>query len=116
MNLRLIPAGVIPLALAGLWVANCSGPQPIVDQASVRLVEPSNEGTPYRVEAVLRNRGRGQGEVTVHVRLRDRASGVAVQKDEQVDLDPHQSTLVVVEVPAPPSTYVPEVEAEYPPR
>ena len=56
--------GLVAVAvIAVLWVANCSGPQPSV--GDVRLIPPSSDGAPYRVEATNRRhrprprRGRG---------------------------------------------------------
>jgi hypothetical protein len=116
MNLRLITGVALAAAAAVSWVANCSGPAPAVDGASVRLIEPSAEGAPYRVEAVVRNTRRGHGEVTVNARLHDRTSGLSAQAEQQVTLGAHETVLVVIDVQASRGSYVPEVTAEYPPR
>jgi hypothetical protein len=58
--------------VVAVWVANCSGPQPIVESTEVH--EPEHPGEPYRVLAVVRNAGPGQGETRVTFRLRDPGS------------------------------------------
>lgn len=102
------------LVLAGLWVANCSGPRPSV--ADVQVTAPRAEGEPYLVGALIRNEGRGHGEVKVSFRLRDRASGQTVEQGAKVDLEDGETTRLVVEIQAPPGDYAPMVEAIYPPR
>ena len=107
--------GLVAVAvIAVLWVANCSGPQPSV--GDVRLIPPSSDGAPYRVEATIRNTGRGHGEVAVTVRLRDDRAGRSVETDRKLDLEEHETTLLVADVPAPPGQYTPDVEVVYPPR
>ena len=103
----------IAIALA-LWVAQCSGPQ--AEVVSVELVEPAREGAPYQVHATLWNAGPGHGEVNVTARLRERASGRTVQQERKAHLQEKETTLVVVEIPAPRGSYTPEVEVEYPPQ
>ena len=112
-NVRVFALVGMAAALVALWVANCSGPRPAV--SDVRLVSPAGEGAPYRVEALVRNTGRGHGEVVVEVRLRDTASGAVMQKEEQVTLDAGETARVISDVPAPPGSYTPEVQAVYPP-
>ena len=104
----------VAVAIAALWVMNCSGPQPSV--TNVRMIEPRAEATPYRVEATIHNKGNGQGQVAVTVRLRDRASDQTIQEDRKAVLKAGETTLVVVEMQAPRGDYTPEVEVEYPPR
>ena len=107
--------GILAVAvIAVLWVANCSGPQPAV--SDVRLIAPQSDGAPYRVEATIRNTSRGHGEVAVTVRLREEQTGRSIETDRKVDLDPHETTLLVADVAAPPGNYAPDVQAVYPPR
>jgi hypothetical protein len=107
------PIGVAAV-LGVLWVAQCSGPQ--AEVVSVELVEPARKGAPYQVHAMLRNEGPGHGEVNVTARLRERASGRTVQQERKAHLREKETTLVVVEVPAPRGSYTPEVEVDYPPQ
>ena len=113
MIVRGLVLAAVALALATLWVLNCSGPSPVV--ADVQLLQPRGEGAPYRVEVTIRNQGVGHGEVAVTVRLRDR-NGRMLREERKVVLEPRETTLVVVEIPAPRGEYTPEVEVEYPPR
>ena len=108
--------GLIGLAaiLTVLWVMNCSGPQPSV--SNVRLIEPSNQGAPYRIESLIQNEGRGHGQVAVKFRLRDRTTEQTIQEDRKAVLEPGETARVSAEIQAPPGDYAPEVEAEYPPR
>jgi uncharacterized protein (DUF58 family) len=101
------------IAAGALWVTSCTGPKPVV--ASVRLEAPPGEDAPYRVEATVRNTWRGHGPVTVVARLRDAAGGRVLERQEEVTLGGGQTVLVVVEIPAPPGSYRPEAEVEYPP-
>src|SRR5581483_6795938 len=111
MVLRLALSLLLTVLAIAFWVAECTGPRPVV--GDVRLLPPAAEGAPYRVEASITNAGRGHGEVAVTVRLRDEASGRTVQTDKRIELDEHESTRIVADVPAPVATYVPNVEALY---
>ena len=75
------------------------------------MIPPSSDGAPYRVEATIRNTGRGHGEVAVTVRLRDDRAGRSVETDRKLDLEEHETTLLVADVPAPPCEYTPDVES-----
>jgi hypothetical protein len=111
-------AMVVPIAtfavLAVLWVTQCSGPRPTVIGAP-QVQAPARPGDPLRVQATVRNDGPGHGEVRVTFRLRDPASGEAYQDDETVQLDRGETARVVGEIRAPPGSYEPEVQVEYPP-
>jgi len=100
---------------AVLWVSQCSGPKPML-VGSPQVEPPDQPGDPYRVRTTVRNSGPGHGEVRVTVRLIDSASGEAYQKDDTLQLQPSETARVVVEIPAPPSDYEPDVEVESPPR
>jgi len=114
----MLRAVLMPMAalavVAVLWVNQCSGPQPHVVGAA-RLEEPAQRGDPYRVGVTIRNDGKGHGEVRVTARLVDKGSGQDYQRDEPVQLDNGETARVVVEVPAPPGDYDPQVEVKYPP-
>jgi hypothetical protein len=107
-------AGVGVVALAVLWVVNCSGPRPAVSDVSVS--PPSAPGAPHRVQATVRNQGPGHGQVSVSVRLVDPAAQQTYQEDRKLALEAHETTRLVAEIHAPPGDYVPRVEVEYPPR
>jgi hypothetical protein len=114
MNTRAVIAALVAAILPVFWVANCSGPEPKV--AEVRLHEPTQEGGPYRVEALIENEGPGHGQVEIMFRLVNRATGQTVEEDKESALEPHERTLVTVEIKAPKADYEPRVEVEYPPR
>jgi hypothetical protein len=109
--------GALVLALVGvaaLWVANCSGPRATVND--VRLIAPATDGAPYRVEATIANTGGGHGELAVTVRLRDEQTGRTVETERKVELEEHETTLLIADLPAPAGSYTPTVEVVYPPR
>jgi len=112
--LRLGALLLVLVGVAALWVVNCSGPRASV--RDVRLIEPASDGAPYRVEATIANTSGGQGEVAVTVRLRDQQTGRTVEADRKLDLEEHETTLLVADLPAPRATYTPSVEVVYPPR
>ncbi len=112
--LRTIGLGLVAVLLTALWVVNCTGPTPEVTE--VQLVEPTTPAGPYRVHATVQNQGPGHGEASVTARLRDEATGRTVQHSVTAAFQAHETTLVVVDVHAPPGRYAPEVEVEYPHR
>src|SRR5689334_6177664 len=114
--LRTIVLAVVAFALSAvLWVSQCSGPRPIVVGAP-RVQAPVQPGDKYTVETTIRNQGKGHGEVHVTVRLISEDSPAVYQQDESVQLQENEEVRSVVEIPAPPGTYDPQVEVEYPPR
>lgn len=100
--------------MLGMWAINCSGPRAQVE--SVRLIEPPNPQAPYRLEALIRNHGPGHGQVQVIFRLHDSVAGRSLEDDRAATLDPREAVLVTTEIQAPPASYEPEVEVQYPPR
>src|SRR4051812_29241152 len=100
---------------AVLWISQCSGPKPVViGESSVEA--PGQPGDPYKLRATIKNEGPGHGQVRVTFRLIDEGSDAAIQKDEQVQLEPNETARVIAEVPAPPANSRSELEAEYPPE
>lgn len=97
-----------------LWLAmlGCNGPRPTVTE--VKLV-PAASSDLQRVEATVANGG-GEGQARLKIRLRDTRTGHIVESDKKVDLQAHDRLRVIVDIPAPPADYVPDVTAEYPPR
>ena len=105
---------VLVAVLPYLWVLNCSGPRP--ELRRVRLTPPSVVGGAYQMEAVVRNSGPGHGQVAVIFTLRDTRTGHTYQQDESADLSAGETAVLSAEIPAPPGTYTPNVEVQYPPR
>lgn len=102
----------VALLLAG-WVVGCAGPRPAVRDA--RLTAPGTPDGPYRVTALIENRGLGEGPVQVTFILKNRSAGWVVTHNEQVTLPRQGTVLVTAEIPAPVADYELEVKAEYPP-
>ena len=100
---------------AALWVSQCSGPKPVV-VGTPDVEAPEQPGYLYRVTAIVRNDGVGHGEAKATFRLLEKSSGQAYQQETSVQLDRGETARVVVEIPAPPGSYEPDVEVEYPPR
>jgi hypothetical protein len=113
-RLPLLVGVLVAVALAAMWVSQCSGPRPeLVGSPAVR--PPAQPGQAYRVEATVRNAGPGHGQVQVVVRLRDRATGRSYQRNDTAQLESGEQTSVVVEIFAPPGDYEPNIEVSYPP-
>ena len=102
------------LVLPYLWISNCSGPRPSVSNLQVQPHQ--TPVGPYVASALVTNNGPGHGEVEVTLRLRDQRSGHAYEQDETVTLDAGEQAVVSAQIDAPPGTYTPEVEVNYPPR
>jgi hypothetical protein len=103
---RLIAATAV-IALA----AACAGPRIRVAGAAA---EPSPQPGCTRVIATLVNASGGEGDVKVTARVRDRASGRAFSFTRSVSVRGHDTIDVVIDVPAPPGDYTPEVSAGFP--
>ena len=101
------------LAVAALWVVNCSGPRP--SASDPKVTAPSAPNQPYRVTARVENDGPGHGEVQVIFRLRDTHTGRVYQQTEMVTLQSGEAVVVGVDISAPPGDYTPEVTVNYPP-
>jgi hypothetical protein len=97
-----------------LWVANCSGPQPVIVGAP-SVTPPTQAGQPYQVASTVANHGTGHGQVEVTFRLKNAATGEVYQRQEQVVLEADEQARVVANIPAPEGSYEPDVEVEYPP-
>lgn len=118
MRLRTLPLGtiltvVVLLVAATLWVVNCSGPRPTTSGLSVQ--PPPSANQPYQLSATVRNAGPGHGEVQVTFRLVDKRSGQTFEQMQTVALDAGESSVVSVQITAPPGDYTPQVEVSYPP-
>src|SRR5919197_3229189 len=124
MTSRLLFSLTVAIVVAAFWLLNCSRPQPTVSKvppsgpepsatgaapsgpqssvsvSDVKVIQPSNEGGPYRVEATLIPNGPG-GTAGITFRLRNRASGEVVQMAGQVQLRPGVAVVAVAEIEAP---------------
>jgi hypothetical protein len=111
--LRALSLVVVAVAVVGLWVTQCSGPQPVV-VGDPTIRPPAQAGQPYEVEATVANTGPGHGQVQVTFRLRDTSNGRAYERLEQAALEPGERTRVVAEFDVAEADYTPEVEVQYP--
>ena len=104
---------LLAVAVAAALMAACSGPKPAVRSA---LVEPPSDGK-ANVTVVVENRGDGDGQVRLKVTLRDADGQVVAREDKTLDLDPHTTVTVVLEVQVPEDASDLRVTAEvaYPP-
>jgi hypothetical protein len=82
---------------------------------NTRLIEPSKDGDPYRLEATLRRDGPA-GVVNATFRLRNRTTGDRSERTSPVELQPGLELVVVAEFHAPRADYAPEVEVSAPAR
>jgi len=91
-------------------VVGCAGPR-------VRVLDPAAAPSPQpghtRVSATLVNDS-GEGDVKLTARLRDRSSGRVVSVSRSVSVRAHETLHVVIDAPAPPGDYAPEVSAGFP--
>lgn len=113
--IRAICRSLVLLALAA-GLAGCYGPKPVVVGQELR--PPTAPGAPYTLVVTLENRNGGAGQAQVTARLRAAGDGTtAAQATETVQLEPHETAHLVIELrPPAPGDYQATVEAEYPPQ
>ncbi len=111
------------LFLAGLLVlVGCLGPKPVLDGAPTIDPPPKGSDQPFKVEAVIANKGPGGGQVEVKVQLIDKQTGDIIAQDSQdVQMDTNDKQHVLFEISLPPSAkdmdpgnIKVDVSAEYP--
>jgi hypothetical protein len=101
--------GARALIAGSFALAACQGPRPDVTSSSVA---PSPDPGFQRVTIHLRNAG-GPGEVQLEISLRG-CCGRVVRTSTTREVEAHASSLVVVDVAAPPDSYSVTVGADYP--
>lgn len=110
-----VVAGVVAfVVVCFLWIVNCSGPRPSWSQLQVQ--PPSGASQSYQVTLDVTNSGPGHGEVDVVVRLKSKATGKTYEQDQTVTLESGETSVVTLQVNAPPGQYTTQVDLEYPPR
>jgi hypothetical protein len=102
------------LMLGVVWIMQCSGPMPSVEQVTLR--DPAQPGLPYEVDVRVRNRWRGHGEIQLTAQLVDASTGRRYEAQQTAALQPDEIIHVIVPVQADKGTYEAHVEADYPPR
>jgi len=103
-------------------LSGCLGPKPVVE--GTPTVQPPRQGSdePFRVEAVVVNKGPGGGEVEVEVQLTNKDTNeVIVHESKEVQMGKDETQHVLFELSLPPSAKEldpskidVEVEANYP--
>lgn len=102
---------IATLAWAAILQVGCAGPR--VTTSDVRVGAGPVAGQ-QRVEATLVNRG-GEGEVRANVRLHGTKGDRLYSATRTIPLKSHDRVELVVDLAAPPGSYRPEVEIEFPP-
>lgn len=105
------------LALLAILVAGagCFGPRPrIVRQ---ELKPPEEKGGAWELAVTVANDGPGDGSAQITSRLRDARGEVVAQEQRQVELQPHETATVTVELrPAKPGPYRAASDVQAPPE
>jgi hypothetical protein len=110
-----LASSLLRLAPLALGLAGCRGPDPAITRQELR--PPAAEGAPYQAVLTVENKGGGEGEIAITARIRARATGqTAAQRAETLDLLPHETTEVILELrPTVPAPFDLSTEARYPP-
>jgi hypothetical protein len=109
-----IGAGVVAFVLVCfLWVINCTGPRP--SWSHLRVQPPSGSSQSYQVSLEVTNTGPGHGQIDVVVRLKSKRTGQTYEQDQTVMLQSGETSVVNMQIGAPPGQYTPEVDLQYPP-
>jgi len=104
------------MLVCAMLLAACYGPAPVVVRQELR--PPASPSEPYALVVTLENQSGGEGQAEIIARLRSKSSGsTAAQTSETVELQPHETVQVVLELqPGAPGDYAADVEAKYPPE
>lgn len=93
----------------------CFGPRPRVVRET--LTPPQEKGGPWLLAITIANDGPGDGGAQVTSRLRDGHGAVVAQEQRELDLDPHETVTVTLEMhPAAPGPYRTESNVQAPPE
>jgi hypothetical protein len=114
-------AAIFSILLLCLALSGCLGPKPVLESYTATPPGPGS-GDPFRVEAVVANKGPGEGQVEVEVNLKDKQNGAILAADSRlVDLQRDGTEHVLFELELPPSAkdldpknIDVEVDAHYP--
>jgi len=103
------------LLLLVLVSVGCFGPKPRI--ARQQLQPPQDKGGPWLLAVTVANDGRGEGAAEVTSRLRDAHGEVVAQEARELDLKPHETVTVTIEMrPAKAGPYAAASEVEAPPE
>lgn len=102
------------LALLALASA-CFGPKPRIVRETVS--PPEEKGGAWLLAITIANDGPGDGGAEVTSRLRDPHGAVVAQEQRELELKPHETVTVTLEMhPATPGPYRPESNVQAPPE
>jgi hypothetical protein len=105
---------LIVLALVVLAGAACFAPKPRVVREELKA--PEEKGGAWELAVTVANDGPGEGEAEITSRLRDRHGAVVAQEQRQIDLRPHETVTVTLELrPSQPGPYRTASEVQSPP-
>ena len=99
------------LALVGVLVAACAGPDPVIER--VEVVGSRQPGY-VRVELDVANRSHGHGQVQIDIWLRSGSPPHTLAAERSLELDDHQRLELAVDIAAPDGHYTAEARAIYP--
>ena|SRR2546423_5421483 len=96
-------ASIIIILSLSLALGGCLGPKPVLESYKSTPPSPGSDD-PFRIEAVITNKGPGDGEVKVDVDLKDKQSGDIIAADsKKIDLKRDDTKHVLFEIDLPPS-------------
>jgi hypothetical protein len=102
-------------AVALLAATACFGPQPRIVRQELR--PPAQAGGPWLLAVTVSNESRGEGQAEITSRLLGQGDAVVGQVSREVDLAPHETVSVVLEIhPAGPGPYRVQSEVKAPPE
>jgi hypothetical protein len=107
---------LLTLAVVALLAATaCFGPHPRIVRQELR--PPSQAGGPWLLAVTVANDSGGEGQAEITSRLRGQGGAVVGQASRDVDLAPHETVSVVLELqPAGPGPYRAESDVKAPPQ
>jgi hypothetical protein len=106
---------VVLAATALLTATACFGPHPRIIRQQLR--PPAQADGPWLLAVTVANDSGGEGQAEITSRLRGQDGAVVGQVSREVDLAPHETVSVVLEIrPAGPGPYRAESDVKAPPE
>jgi hypothetical protein len=103
---------LLAILLAG---AACFAPKPRV--VHEQLHPPEQPGGAWQLAVTIANDGSGQGAAEIVTRLRDPHGAVVAQEQRELDLQPHETVTVTLELrPSAPGPYRSSTDVQSPPE
>jgi len=105
---------LLVLAVLMLAGAACFAPKPRV--VHEELKPPAEKGGAWELAVTVANDGPGEGETEVTSRLHDPRGAVVAQEQREIDLRPHETVTVTLEMrPSAPGPYRSTTDVQSPP-